>query len=240
MADRNIIKMTSAKGTFKWPKLTEVDYGSKQYPDPDGSFSTKIIYNESDPAFMAMRAKLLPYHKAAIANAEVAFKELKVETRKKLGSVTVNELFTVLYDQETEEPTGEVEMKVSMKAGGTIKKGPRAGKKWSRKPTIFDAKGKPMLKTPDIWGGTTGKVSFSFVDGGYFIPGTGACGLSLQLEAVQIIDLVSGGQRQASDFGFDEEDGYEHDDSAVVDEDDGDDEFGPSSDAGDPAGAEDF
>src|SRR5699024_3019131 len=94
------------------------------------------------------------------------------------------------------------------------KKGPRKGRRWNRKPQFFDAKGKPMLKVPDIWGGTVGKVSFSFVTDGYFIPGTGACGISLQLEAVQIIDLVSAGQRSADDYGFGEEEGYEHDDEA--------------------------
>jgi hypothetical protein len=244
MADRKITKMTSPKGTFKWPKLTEPDYGTNQYPNPDGAYSVKVIFNESDPAFQAFRVKIEKAHAAAVELGEAAFKELKVETRKKLKAITVNEPFTVIYDQETEEPTGEVEMKISMKASGTVKKGPRAGKKWTRKPQLFDAKGKPMLKVPDIWGGTTGKVSFSFVSDGYFIPGTGACGISFQLEAAQIIDLVSGGQRQAGDYGFGEEEGYEHDDKAAADDegDDGDefeDETGGAAGA-DPEGAADF
>ncbi len=227
MAQRNITKMTTPRATFVWPKLSEPDYGSKQYPNPDGVYTTKLRFNEDDPAFQDFRAKIEKAHARAVELAKEQFKELKVATRKKLGEVTINQPFTVVYDQETEEPTGEVEMKVSMKASGTVKKGPRAGKTWERKPTLFDAKGKPMLKVPDIWGGTVGKVSFSFVTDGYFINGTGACGISFQLEAVQIIDLVSGGTRKADDYGFGEEDGYEHDDKAVADEDDeDDDEFG--------------
>lgn len=240
MADRkNRIKMTSARGRFKFPKLNEPDYGSKDYPNPDGSYKTKIVYDAEDPSFKEMIAKLKPYHEAAIENARAAFKELKVETRKKLGDITINDLFTTLYDKETEEPTGEVEMTFSMKASGVVKKGPRAGKKWTRKPTIFDAKGKPMLKTPDIWGGTVGKVSFSFDPDGYFVSGTGACGISFSLEAVQIIDLVSGGTRQASDFGFEEEEGYEYEEPTESAE--FKDEFGPEGgEAADPAGASEF
>ena len=242
MADRPTpIKMTTPRGRFKFPKLTEPDYGSKDYPNPDGAYKTKVVFDQNDPAFQAFLAKLKPHHDAAVEAARAAFKELKIETRKKLGDITINGLFGVLYDKETEEPTGEVEMNFSMKASGVVKKGPRAGKKWSRKPQIFDAKGKPMLKTPDIWGGTVGNVSFSFIPGGYFIPGTGACGLSFTLEAAQIIDLVSGGQRQASDFGFEEEEGYEY--VAPAEEAAESDEFGDetgSGPVGDPTGASDF
>ena len=43
----------------------------------------------------------------------------------------------------------------------------------------------------------------------YFIPGSGAAGIKLRLNAVQVIDLVSGGGRDAEGFGFEKEDGYE-------------------------------
>lgn len=241
MADRKSIKMKSPRATFKWPKLTEPDYGSKQFPKPDGEYTTKLVFNEDDPAFGPFREKIEKAHARVVEQAREKFSELKVATRKKLGDITINEPFSVIYDDETEEPTGEVEMKVSMKAGGTIKKGPRAGKTWSRKPALFDAKGKPMLKAPDIWGGTVGKVSFNFLEDGYFIPGTGACGISFQLEAVQIIDLVSGGQRKASDYGFDEEEGgYEHDDAAVEDDEDEDEFSNEEGTDEDPDGAGDF
>lgn len=243
MADRNVTKMTTPRATLKWPKLSEPDYGSKQYPDPDGKYTTKLVFDEADPAFEAFRAKIEKVHARAVELAREKFAELKVATRKKLGDITINEPFTVIYDEETEEPTGEVEMKVSMKASGTIKKGPRAGKPWNRKPQLFDAKGKPMVKTPDIWGGTIAKVSFSFPTDGYFIPGTGACGVSFQLEAVQIIDLVSGGQRSADDYGFGEEEGYEYDETASSNDEEDDDEFGDETggaDDGDPEGAADF
>ena len=211
---------TTPKLVFKFPKLIEPDFGSTEYPKPDGEFSTKGVAKLSDPAVQAFLQKLTPLHAEAIEKAEEEFKKLKVETRKKLGGVKVNDLFTTLYDQETEEETGEIEFKFSMKHRIEIKKGPSAGKVIIKYPALFDAKGKPIIvrdkkgkplpNAPQIWSGTEGKVSFEASP--YFIPGTGAAGLKLNLLAVQIIDLVSGGQRSASSYGFGEEDGFSADD----------------------------
>lgn len=211
---------TTPKLVFKFPKLIEPDFGSTEYPKPDGEFSTKGIAKLSDPAVQAFLGKLQPLHDEAVAKGEEEFKKLKVETRKKLGQVKVNDLFTTLYDQETEEETGEIEFKFAMPHRIEIKKGPNAGKVIYKYPALFDAKGKPIIvrdkqgktlaNAPQLWGGTVGKVSFEARP--YFIPGTGAAGLKLALTAIQIIDLVSGGQRSASSYGFEEEDGYEADD----------------------------
>lgn len=209
-------QFVSFKGTLVYPKLHEVDYGSKDYPKPDGEFSTKLRGRLDDADVKAFIAKLQPLHDVAVENARAAFKELKVETRKKLKDITVNQLYTTCYDKETEEPTGEVEFKFSMKHKIEIKKGPKAGKSFLKYPAIFDAKGNLMKPVPEIWGGSVARVSFEVgIDRegqpGYFIPGTGACGLSLRLQAARIIDLVQGGARSASDYGFDgEEEGYEY------------------------------
>ena len=238
MADKRpkLVKMVSPRLTFVFPKLTAPDYGTKDYPKPDGEYSTKGRMAADSPEAKAFIAKLQPHVDAAMADAEKQFKELKVETRKKLGSVKWNDLYTVLYDQETEEPTGEIEFKFAMKASGERKKGPKSGSRWHRQPDIFDARGVPMKKLPDIWSGTVGKVSFEISP--YFIPGTGVGGLKLALLGVQVIDLVSGGGRNASDHGFGEEEGYAHDDSAVEGDEDENKRFSDESE--DPgAGMED-
>ena len=203
-------EFTTPRGTFKLPSLSEPDFGNEKFPKPDGEYSVTVVYRADDPAVKAFIAKLKPHHDAAIKTAEEAFKKLDVGQRKKLKAVTVNDLFKTVYDNETEEPTGEIEFKFSMPAGGVIKNGPRKGKKWSAKPDIFDAKGRPMLKVPAIWGGTEGKVAFEAGD--YFIPGSGLAGLKLRLKAVQIIVLVLPGGRTAESYGFGEEDGYVHSD----------------------------
>lgn len=206
--DPKKIKITSPKGTLKWPKLTEPDYGNKEYPKPDGEFSTKLILPENDPATQAFIEQLETLYDEAMADAKKAYKELKVATRKKLGKVTENPLYTVVYDEETEEPTGDIEFKFACKASGKRKKGPKEGTRWYKTLGLFDAKGNAMKPAPDIWGGSVGKISF--VPSSYFIPGTGAAGLKLNLEAAQIIDLVQGGVRSADEYGFTEEDGYEY------------------------------
>lgn len=193
----------SPKGTFKYPRLNEPDYGNDKFPKPNGEYSVQLVMKVDEAQELV--AKLQPLYDEAMLEAETKFKELKVEQRKKLGEVTKNDLFSTIYDEETEEPTGEVSFKFKMTASGIAKK---TNKQWSRQPTIFDAKGAPMKNAPSIWGGTTGKVAFEVVP--YFVAGTGAAGLSLRLNAVQIIDLVSGGGRSAGAHGFGEEDGYTH------------------------------
>jgi hypothetical protein len=223
------IKMVSPRGTFVWPRLDEPDYGNEKYPKPDGEFSVQLRMEADNPAMKTFIAKLQPFHDAAVKAAEAKFKELKVDQRKKLGKVTVNDLYRTIYDEETEEPTGEIVFKFTMKAGGTTKK----GKVWSQKPTVVDAKGTTMKKVPKVGSGTVGKVSFDFTEDGFFIAGTGAAGLSLSLLGAQIIDLVTAGARTAKDLGFTEEDGYEYEEGDFSDETTG------SEDGGDATSDED-
>lgn len=233
-------KFTAPRGVFKFPKLSEPDFGNEKFPKPDGEYSVTVVYRADDPAVKAFIAKLKPHHDAAIKAAEEAFKKLDVGQRKKLKAVTVNDLFKTVYDNETEEPTGEIEFKFSMPASGVVKQGPRKGKKWSAKPDIFDAKGRPMLKVPAIWGGTEGKVAFEAGD--YFIPGSGLAGLKLRLNGAQIIELVSQGSRTASSYGFGEEDGYAHDETAFKDEttDEDEDDLNPADGDDDADSADAF
>lgn len=207
-------EFTSPRGVFVFPKLNDPDYGNEKFPKPDGEFSVQLRLSVAD-AEAFVEAKLKAPLEAAIASAREEFDKLPVGTRKKLKDITENELFRIEYDKETEEETGYVLFKFAMKASGKTK----AGKAWSRKPVIFDAKGKPLTKAPSIWGGTEGKVSFEARP--YFIPGTGTAGLKLALNAVQVIDLKSGGGRDAGGYGFGEEDGYEYDEADAAQEDSG-------------------
>ncbi len=228
-AKKTYPKFTSPKLKFKFPKVAEPDYGSTDYPKPDGEFSLRGVASLDDPMIKAFIDKLSPHYDEAVKVAAEEFAKLKVETRKKLGEVKLNDLYTTLYDQETEEPTGEIEFKFAMKYSGQFKKGPKTGQFWTRYPDLFDAKGqpikgtvqrdergnvlkdkagKPIRKFPSVWGGTIGRISFEASP--YFIPGTGAAGLKLNLNGVQVIDLVSEGSRNASSHGFGAEDGYSY------------------------------
>jgi hypothetical protein len=231
---------TTPRITFKFPKLNEPDTKFKK----EGEFSTKVIMSESDPAVQALLAKLQPMHDKAVANAEEAFKALPIKTRKAFEAkgVTgpvVNPFYSPVYDETTEQPTGDIEMKFTLPASGEVKNGKNAGKKYTQRPAIFDAKGQPVVSGfsfkmdtvlsslkkagPEIWGGSEGRVTFEVgvdADGnpGYFIPGTAAAGLSLRLKAAQVIKLVSGSARDASDYGFGEEEGYAYEGGAETSE----------------------
>lgn len=194
MAKRsNYIKMVSPKGVFVFPKLNEPDTKF----NAAGEYSVKLSLRAEDPATQAFIAKLAPIHENSIKAAEVAFKALKPEARKKLGSVSVNDFFVTKLD-ENEQPTGLVEFNFKMaakKADGS-----------PRRPQILDASLNLLKTPPQIWGGTAGRVAFAVNEDGYFIPGSGAAGIKFYLDSVQIIDLRTGGGVPS---GFAKEDGFD-------------------------------
>jgi hypothetical protein len=214
-------EITSPIAVFKWPKLSEPDYGTDDYPKPDGEYSVRLVFDKNDPEVVEFCKTIAPHWEAAMAQAKEEFAKLPVATRKKLKKPTPNNWVSPVYDADTEEETDEIEIKVSMKARIEVKKGPKAGQVFEKQPAIFDAVGNPMIPPPSIWGGTTGRVRFQLSP--YFIPATGACGLSLRLLGVQIQDLVSQPQQTAESMGFGTlEDGYVHqkmdDDGYTVDD----------------------
>lgn len=240
------VKLNAPMAVAKWPKLTEPDYGTAEYPKPEGEYSVKLVWDETDPAFIKFREKLEPYSAAAEAKGRAEFAALKKPQRDKLGDLKINPLFTPVYD-ENDEPTGQVEMKLTKRASGVVKKGPREGKKWASKPDIYDALGRQIKTKVDIWGGSEIIAAVSFIEGGYFIAGTGICGLKLSLDAVQIITLREGGTRDAASYGFGKhEDGFDASTIAQPVNDEGDDEFSQQDEnhtpatSGEPAGSADF
>lgn len=254
MADtKKRVKLNTPRGVAKFPKLTTPDYGSPKFPKPEGEYSVRMVFDEADPAFQKFAAKLRALEAAAEENALAQFAELKKPQRDKIGAPKLNPIFTPIYDDE-DEPTGKVEMKLSTQAAGTVKQGPRKGKKWSRTIPLFDAFNRPVKGAVEIWGGSELIVSFTVDEGGYFIVGSGAYGIKAQLEAVQIITLRQGGERSADDYGFGaQEDGFDASDipdkQADADDDEGADDFDRRDGAddgagegyaGDPAGADEF
>lgn len=217
---------TTPTGVFKFPRLNEPDTKFK----PEGEYTVKLVLSLENA--QPLIDTLQPLFDQAVAAGEAVYKALPVKTRKQTEFKTTP-FFSPIYDEQTEEETGDIEFTFKMKASGTNKK---TGKPWSRKPVIFDAKGTPLTKAPAIWGGTVGKVSFSvpsmFDDTdapGFYTTAAGA-GLSMRLEAVQIIDLVSGAQRNAAGYGFGEEEGFsasdmtDEDEPAASDDDDASDD----------------
>ena len=77
--------------------------------------------------------------------------------------------------------------------------------KSKNKPALFDASGKPMQDT-NVFGGSKIKVSATAAS----YDAAGNKGVTLYLNAVQVIDLVTGDTGSSENFGFKAEEGYTH------------------------------
>lgn len=76
---------------------------------------------------------------------------------------------------------------------------------------VFDAKGKPSKAI--VYSGSTLKVSFSMRS--YLMESSKSVGVTMDLNAIQVLKLVSGsGGGNADSYGFGEEDGYDSSDEA--------------------------
>lgn len=217
--------------TLKWPKLNEPDFGSDKFPDKDGSYNTRAVMDENDPLVIKFKDRLDELMERAREIAEQKFAELPVKARKQIeaksGGIQPDLPYSPVYDEETEEPTGEIEIRFKRKYSGTYKNGPKKGKKWYASINLFDSAKppKPLKKGVQIWGGTTAIINATFEP--YFVEGTGAYGLQRKLNAVQVLTLVSsGGERSASAYGFEgSDDGFDSSDIEVDDtETEGDDD----------------
>ena len=153
----------------------------------------------------------------------------KITLALESAAVTFNELGVEEYDKD-DQPTGRVLFR--FKTSAFYEK--RDGTKMRRKVPLFDSMMQAVSLKEEPGNGSLVRVAFTCAP--YFVEGQGAGGLSLYLDAVQIIKLNLFGGRSASDYGFDEEDvdgGFSAAD--VKDEDDAP-EAGPSEDAADDDG----
>lgn len=111
---------------------------------------------------------------------------------------TDNTMWKMEIDEETGEETGNVIFKCSVKNVRL-----KSGEIWDRRPKQFDAKMNPVDVDPS--GGSELYVSTKV----YAWDAGGKKGITLQPEAIQIINLVErGGGASPSDFGFSKQEGF--------------------------------
>lgn len=184
-------KLITPKGTLIYPWLTKADTKF----NPAGEYRTTLaVPQESCEEFCQNLDKILD----DFFNAEV--EKAKPQDKKKIKKA---EPYAPQYNDDGEE-TGNIIFKAKLKAEVQMK----SGEVYTQKPKLFDAKGQPLPATISPYGGTQAKLSVQVVP--YCMPATKECGLSLRLQAAQIIQLVqgNGGGTNSSDYGFGEEDGY--------------------------------
>jgi hypothetical protein len=211
------VRLTTPRLTLRFPRLRLPDYGTADYPKPDGEYSTWAVGCLTNPSVTAFIAALVPLHHAAQIEAEEQFRRLKPETRRKLGGVKMSDLFMTMHDNVTELPTGDIQFKFAMRASGVSLHEERIAtmigrtpQRWHRRPDIFDSRCVLIDDVPEILGGTVARISCDVVS--FFVPGTAVAGLKLTLAGVQIIRLIAPEEPEAAKHGFTaEDDGYVHD-----------------------------
>lgn len=195
---KKLAKLNTPIGEARWCWLYEPDTRFKD----DGEYRVDLILNAENPKVKEIVAKIKATYddfKATLDDPKKAKKE-----PKHLG-----------FEPETDDngdETGNLIFKFKAKATFVNKKGERVEK---TPPAVFDSKLKQIKEPISIYNGTTMIVNFS--PSGYF-NGTNN-GVTLYLNAVQIINLVSGGNGDAKDYGFGEEEGYSSTPSMDADDD---------------------
>lgn len=192
MAKKSLV---SPKGIARYPHLNEP---TTKFV-PEGQYEVGLVLSpeedENAQAFINFLEKTV----------DEAHKEATRKTRKKLDKHVP---IRYLTDEEGNE-TGEVSIPFTTKASGFSKK---TGKAWTRTIPLFDSKGNPI--TDKVGGGSVIKVAYTM---GEPWNKQGKVGIKLYLDAVQVLDLKTWGERDASSFGFEEEEGYSVDERADFD-----------------------
>ena len=172
-------------GQAIWPKLSQPETKF----DADGVYETSLRLDaETGQKFLSMLEEKLEEHHA--------------EENKRQGEQVKKGSISYKNVEVDGVATGELDFKFKMKALAGKK-----GQQWSQRPKLVDAKGTPI--DPDkvsVGSGSKIKISYSIYP--YYSAMVGA-GLSLQLRAVQIIDLVEYAGSDGKSLGFTEEEGFE-------------------------------
>lgn len=182
MAKRELKQVTSPKGKVFYAHI----YKPEVYDGAEIGYSIQLALSAEDTEKMkkVLKAEILKAQKSE------AFKGKKWTKNPNMG---VKEL-------EVEGETIEV-FKFKTKHQYTTK----TGEVFNKTIPVFDAQGTPIKDVLSIGNGTIARVRFSISP--YHKSSTN-CGVTLYLEAVQVIDLVEyNPSKSAEDYGFEAEEG---------------------------------
>lgn len=187
-----IAKGTTPKGVLAFPFLNKPDTKFKA----DGEYRTKLRLGGEAAAEL---------QKTIDAAYDAAVKQIKAEMTAKGGAEAAKAKKIKLADKPYKpavdkdgNETGETEFTFKQKAKITAKN----GDVFEKKIDLFDAAKQRLSKDVLVYGGTVAKVAFEAWP--FFTAQVGA-GVTLRLCAVQVIELKTGGARDADDYGFGEE-----------------------------------
>lgn len=206
-----LVRLTSPAGIARYPKLLRPDEYKPAQGEPKKQFKTELILDPSEQAVKDYLGRVEAAAKAAFeaARAELTEKVEEAKTgrdRKKAQEALEKlELHLPFFDEEDDEgePTGNVVVRFAKNAEFKDKK---TGEIVQTSVPHFDANAVHLKNPPSVWGGSTIKVAADVFP--FHNPSANKAGVSLRLQGVQIIDLVTGGGVSAESMGFGKEEGY--------------------------------
>lgn len=184
----NNTRFTTPKGLAQYPSLKTPDTKF----NPEGDFKVNLAMDD-DEKTNALVSKL-----EAVLEDFYEHDDNVKQALAKGRKVTMQDIFE-------KDDEGRIIMKFKQKAVITKKD----GSKIQVKVRQFDSKGKPI----DVNIGRDSVIKVSFSANPYYMPSTRTCGLSLRLLAVQVVTLNEFGDASASSYGFEEEEGYNGEES---------------------------
>ena len=195
MAKKKRVRLTSPVGIAKYPWLNKPDTKF----DPQGVFRVSLLLDPKEHKEFLERLDAMVDQSVAEAK-----KELQKKRPQDVAKLIEKPAYEKEYDSEGVE-TGMVEVKFKMKHIINTKNGDMV-----LTPDIFDAKGKVIDRSEvKIFGGS--KLRINFTPNPYYMASTKMAGVSMQLNAVQVIELAERGA-DSSFYGFGEvEDGFDAD-----------------------------
>ena len=173
---------------LKYKKEDEYEYTVNLVMDKD---TAKIVIGEIEGYLNEVESELL----ASLPKKDKKGKKVKPERHVYYW----NEL------DKNEKETGNIEMQVKCDA---IYKDKKTGRMIDLAPLVVDSK-RVKMQPVQVWNGSEGKVFMLLKP---FSMPSGLYGISTKLKGIQILELVSN-QMSAEQMGFDEEEGYNAQDS---------------------------
>lgn len=205
MADKQTkVKGVTPVGIASYPYLNKPDTKF----NTEGEFKVNLILGAEETEELRAKIDEMTEAQAAVVRAELEDKLAKAKTgadKAKLKKAIENLAANVPYEETVDDdgnPDGGYVLRFKTKA---TFKDQKTGKTVARTIKLFDAKRNPT--TVAVFGGSKIKVAYEIAP--YFVQATGAYGVSLRINAVQIIELAQGGGGNGASYGFDEEDGFE-------------------------------
>jgi hypothetical protein len=186
-------------GVLQYPYLT--GEGRDFEGDNKFKYSTKMLFEGADAD--AFEAEL-----------EALKAEIMASARDQEGQLTFRGKKDVTYPFFERTEDGKLVVKFRIPATITPKTGKNAGKSFSNKPRFFDSKNQPITEDLNIGTGTRGRITFTVY--AWRIK-SGAASIRLEPRAIQVAEVVeySGRPQSATDYGFEEMDGYEYEPSEI-------------------------